>query len=83
MHIPHNPFLKVSAILCAFIEHVHKEKALRRKIGRDVCSYLLHHWSDLASWWGEEMFVADHRQAAISILKKMFTLDHEVPRLHA
>jgi hypothetical protein len=67
----------VSAILGSFLEHLSREKALRRQHGSKVVTYLLDHWRSLASWW-EGPFVADRRLAAVGVLKKMFSVESEV-----
>ncbi len=70
-------FLKVSAVLSSFLEHVQKEKLLRVRCGHEVCLYILSHWSQLNSWWGDAS-TADQKMAAINILKKMFAIDQKV-----
>lgn len=67
----------MSAILGSFLEHLGKEKVLRKRHGLKVVSYLLANWRSLASWW-EGPFNADRRLAAIGVLRKMFTVDAEV-----
>lgn len=64
-------------MLSSFLEHVYKEKTLRKKHGLKLVSYLLEHWKSLSSWW-EGTFVADRQLAALSVLKKIFSIDPEV-----
>ncbi len=69
---------QVSTILSSFLEHVSREKKLRQKYGSKISSYLISHWSSLASWWGKEVFIPDRRLAAINILKCMVSIDKKV-----
>lgn len=67
----------MSAILSSLLEHVYKEKALRKKHGLRLVGFLLERWKGLSSWW-EGVFVADRQLAALNVLKKMFAIDPEV-----
>ena len=67
----------MSAILGSFLEHLGRERVLRKRHGHKVVSYLLANWHSLASWW-EGPFNTDRRLAAVRVLRKMFSVDAEV-----
>ena len=64
-------------MLNGFLEHLTRDKSLRKHHGSQVCGCVLSQWSKLGSWWGER-FSADQRLGAINLLKKLLSLEPKV-----
>ena len=60
-----------------FLEHLSRDKSLRKNHGSQVCGCVLSQWGKLGSWWGER-FSADQRLGTINLLKKLLSLEPKV-----
>ena len=65
-------------MLNGFLEHLSRDKSLRKNHGSLVCGCVLSQWRKLGSWWGER-FSADQRLGTINLLKKLLSLE---PKVH-
>ena len=65
-------------MLNGFLEHLSRDKSLRKNHGSQVCGCVLSQWGKLGSWWGER-FSADQRLGTINLLKKLLSLE---PKVH-
>ena len=61
-------------MLNGFMEHLSRDRALRKRHGSQVCGCVLSQWAKLEAWWGER-FNADQRLGAINLLKKLLSLE--------
>jgi len=73
--------MQVSALLNGLLDHISRDKALKKKSGPAVCSCLLSQWRLLVGWLEGE-FNLDHRLAAISLLRKLLALEPSVSLPH-
>ena len=64
-------------MLNGFLEHLSRDKSLRKNHGSQVCGCVLSQWGKLGSWWGER-FSADQRLGTINLLKKLLSLEPKV-----
>lgn len=64
-------------MLNGFLEHLSRDKLLRKNHGSQVCGCVLSQWEKLGSWWGER-FSADQRLGTINLLKKLLSLEPKV-----
>ena len=64
-------------MLNGLLEHVSRDKALKRKSGSAVCQHMLSQWRHLAGWW-QGKFDPDLQLAAISLLRKLLSLEPSV-----
>ena len=64
-------------MLNGFLEHLNRDKSLRKNHGSQVCGCVLSQWGKLGSWWGER-FSADQRLGTINLLKKLLSLEPKV-----
>jgi len=71
------PTTQVSAVLNGFLEHLSRDRALRKRHGSQVCGSVLSQWAMLGAWWGER-FSADQRLGAINLLKKLLSVEPKV-----
>ena len=69
--------LKVSAVLNGFLEHVARDRVLKKQHAPAVCGHLLSQWGRLASWWGPRGST-DQRLGAVNLLRKMLALEPKV-----
>ena len=60
-----------------FLEHLSRDKLLRKNHGSQVCGCVLSQWGKMGSWWGER-FSADQRLGTINLLKKLLSLEPKV-----
>ena len=64
-------------MLNGFLEHLSRDKLLRKNHGSQVCGCVLSQWGKMGSWWGER-FSADQRLGTINLLKKLLSLEPKV-----
>ena len=65
------------AVLNGFLEHLSRDKLLRKNHGSQVCGCVLSQWGKMGSWWGQR-FSADQRLGTINLLKKLLSLEPKV-----
>ncbi|XP_078691376.1 DNA-dependent protein kinase catalytic subunit-like isoform X2 [Branchiostoma floridae x Branchiostoma belcheri] len=69
----------VGSILHGLLDHLAKDKTLRKKEGAALCDSLLQSWPKLAPWW-EEGALQDSKSTALTLLRKILIIDSQVSR---
>ncbi|BFZ03143.1 hypothetical protein BsWGS_06182 [Bradybaena similaris] len=64
----------VSAVLIAVLEHVSKDRSMRKKEGVNLCGEILNQWTKLSSWWGDEA-TQQSQSLALLLLTKLLLID--------
>ena len=63
--------------MTGLLEHVARDRSLRRLHGNAICQQLLAKWSSLASWWAESAS-GDLKLGAVDVLSKMLSMEPKV-----
>eukprot|EP00058_Branchiostoma_floridae_P019566 XP_002605056.1 hypothetical protein BRAFLDRAFT_85202 [Branchiostoma floridae] len=69
----------VGSILHGLLDHLAKDKILRKKEGAVLCDTLLQSWPKLAPWW-EAGALQDSKSTALTLLRKILIIDSQVSR---
>ncbi|XP_078611931.1 DNA-dependent protein kinase catalytic subunit-like isoform X2 [Branchiostoma floridae x Branchiostoma japonicum] len=69
----------VGSILHGLLDHLAKDKTLRKKEGAVLCDTLLQSWPKLAPWW-EAGALQDSKSTALTLLRKILIIDSQVSR---
>lgn len=67
--------LQLSTVLNGVLEHMSRDKTVKRERVSNVCLYLLSKWNCIEPWWQGD---TDHQLAAISLLRKLLSLEQTV-----